>query len=207
MASTGIPISMPPAAPMTVASPDFFCAGRWKHARIVAGVHVVFETILLALSASIGWWFGVIFPLFAVVGAGITAGAQCCRDNAGKCMANAHIVLVSLSFIGSAVSIGVLSVVVQACDILSSTESRYATESVCDYVKALLAFEVICLVLRISSIVFAARVTCCRPAEWNVQVAVAAPQQYQFHQPPVPVVMTTVPPPAQQQHAVNASKQ
>jgi len=159
------------------------------------------------LSASIGWAFGVVFPSFAIVGAGITAGAQCCRDNAGKCMANAHIVLVSLSFIGSAISIGVLSVVVQACDILSSTESRYATKSVCDYVKALLAFEIICLVLRITSIVFAARVTCCRPAEWNVAAVVVAPQQYQFHQPLVPVVMTTVPPPVQQEHAVNASKE
>jgi hypothetical protein len=59
----------------------------------------------------------------------------------------------------------------------------------CDLVKALLALEVICLATRLTVITLACRLTCCRPAEWNVQSG-AQPQVVVVNAAQAPTPMT-----------------
>ena len=141
----------------------FFFTGRWKHARIAAIVDVVAEVALLGLSISNLWLPGTLCSICALIGSSITAGACCCRANSGKCIANAQVSLTAVSFIGSFVAIGILAHETDLCPICG----------------ALVALEVICLATRLTVITLACRLTCCRPAEWNVVQSRAQPQQPQ----------------------------
>ena len=150
----------------------FFFTGRWKHARIAAIVDVVAEVALLGLSISVLWLPGTVWPICALIGSSITAGACCCRANSGKCIANAQVSLTAVSFIGSFVDIGILA---HETDLCNNTYD----DLWCDVIKALVALEVICLATRLTVITLACRLTCCRPAEWNVVQSRAQPQQPQ----------------------------
>ena len=153
----------------------FFFTGRWKHARIAAIVDVVAEVALLGLSISVGWIPAMIWTICALIGASITAGACCCRDNSGKCIANAQVSLTAISFIGSVIlDIRLLAHETDLCN--TYDDLGWAS---CDVIKALVALEVICLATRLTVITLACRLTCCRPAEWNVVQSRAQPQQPQ----------------------------
>ena len=174
--SIGVPVPVITSTTVAAESPNFFWTGRWKHARAVAIIDLILEVILFLLSAIAGWPFGLIWTLLALIGSSITAGACCCRHNKGKGIATAQIVLVSISFIGSFVSIGVLATATSYCN--TYDHYAFATQSVCDYIKALLSFEILCFATRVSMVFLSARLSCCRPADWNlVGVQVAAPMQ------------------------------
>jgi hypothetical protein len=149
----------------------FFFTGRWKHARIAAIVDVVAEVALLGLAISVGWIPAMVWTICALIGASITAGACCCRANSGKCIANAQVSLTAISFIGS-------------------DYTGWASETFCDVIKALLALEVICLATRLTVITLACRLTCCRPAEWNVVQSPAQPRVMVVHAARAPTPMT-----------------
>ena len=166
---------------------DFFLTGRWKHARIAAIVDVVAEVALLGMSISVQWHWATVWASCALIGACITAGACCCRANSGKCIANAQVSLTAVSFIGSFVDIGILAHVTNLCNTYDYT--GWSSKKLCDLVKALLALEVICLATRLTVITLACRLTCCRPAEWNVQLG-AQPQVVVMNAAQAPTPMT-----------------
>ena len=195
-ASTSRHIDMATVAmgvPAGVISNDtgFFFTGRWKHARIAAIVDVVAEVALLGMSISVGWHFATVWTICALIGASITAGACCCRANSGKCIANAQVSLTAISFIGSFVDIAILAHVTDLCNTYDYT--GWASKKFCDIIKGLLALEVICLAARLAVITLACRLTCCRPAEWNVQSG-AQPQVVVVNaaQAPTPVTASKV---------------
>lgn len=165
----------------------FFFTGRWKHARIAAIVDVVAEVALLGMSISVQWHWATFWASCALIGASITAGACCCRANSGKCIANAQVSLTAISFIGSFVDIGILAHVTNLCNTYDYT--GWSSKKLCDLVKALLALEVICLATRLTVITLACRLTCCRPAEWNVQSG-AQPQVVVVNAAQAPTPMT-----------------
>ena len=161
---------------------SFFCAGRWKHARIFAIVHLVFEVIGFFMLIASGFFIysGAMGPILAVIGESLTVGA-CCRGNRGKGVAIASVALNSVALIFAVVSLSVASAAI--CD-----DSDYS----CDYYygwiwpKVIVAYESVGLILKATAVVLASRLSCARPAQWNVVSNAGAELG-------IPVTMTVTP--------------
>ena len=87
---------------------SFFCAGRWKHARIFAIVHLVFEVVGFFMLIASGFFIysGAMGPVLAVIGESLTVGV-CCRGDRGKGVAIASVALNSIALIFAVVSLSV----------------------------------------------------------------------------------------------------
>lgn len=87
---------------------SFFCAGRWKRARIFAIVHLVFEVIGFFMLIASGFFIysGAMGPILAVIGESLTVGV-CCRGDRGKGVAIASVALNSIALIFAVMSLSV----------------------------------------------------------------------------------------------------
>ena len=87
---------------------SLFCAGRWKHARIFAIVHLVFEVVGFFMLIASGFFIysGAMGPVLAVIGESLTVGV-CCRGNRGRGVAIASVALNSIALIFAVVSLSV----------------------------------------------------------------------------------------------------
>lgn len=142
----------------------FFCAGRWKHARIFAIVHLVFEVIgfFMLIASGLFIYSGAMGPVLAIIGESLAVGV-CCRGDRGKGVAIASVALNSIALIFAGVSLCAASAAI--CD-----DSDYS----CDYYygwiwpKVIVAYESVGLILKVTAVVLASRLSCARPAQWGV---------------------------------------
>ena len=65
---------------------SFFCAGRWKHARIFAIIHLVFEVVGFFMLIASGFFIysGAMGPVLAVIGESLTVSAFAAEATAAK---------------------------------------------------------------------------------------------------------------------------
>ena len=154
--------------------PKFWTTGRWAHARWASLAQLVLEFGLFITSAVSFWYFGLVFSLFGMIAAANTTGACCCRNDAGKPVAVTHICCAVIALIGSLVDLVLLGAIKAVCDGGSTNnDDRTVAEKFCTSIDGLFALEILCLIVRIITIVTAARVCCFRPQDW--QTAISAP--------------------------------
>ena len=160
----------------------FFCAGRWKHARIFAIVHLIFEVIgfFMLIASGLFIYSGAMGPVLAIIGESLAVGV-CCRGDRGKGVAIASVALNSIALIFAGVSLCAASAAI--CD-----DSDYS----CDYYygwiwpKVIVAYESVGLILKVTAVVLASRLSCARPAQWGVVANADAELG-------IPVTMTVIP--------------
>jgi hypothetical protein len=168
----------------------------WKQLQIWSIVHVVFEAIYIVLAILTTGW-SCIWPIMVLIGASNIACKCCCRDDGGKCIAQTMVILTSIALIGSFVDIAVLAWLQGLCN-----EWDVSDHPICQFITIALAFCVICLVLRMGSIVLAGRVCCgcCGAPPWknfiqgSAAVTMTAMPAQQVSIPGIPV--NTQPPKA-----------
>ena len=148
------PVALQVTVDPSVAQKDFEHPG-WGWFRTFSIVHLIFEVVYMIL-AFLTTIFGFIWPMLVMIGASNVACKCCCTENGTKCIAITMIVMSSIAFIGSFIDFVFYSWMAEACDEAHMDEHH----DYCQYIDAAFAWCVICLILRITSIVLAGMITC-----------------------------------------------
>ena len=173
-------VTVAPAAGKTPAEQDFDHPA-WGQLRVFAIVHTIFEIIYIPL-ALLTTVFGFIWPMLVLIAAANVACKCCCTVEGSKCISTTMVVMNSIAFIGSFIDIAIYTTLQATCDAYGISSHTY-----CQYVSAALAWCIICLILRIVSLVLAGRIVCgCCGGERPSSLAGAGQQ-------PAPVAMVAMP--------------